>query len=123
MNPLAQWNELVKKRSMAGLANILADDAVFLSPVAFTPKPGKQTVIQFLTAAMALLGNDSFHYVREIIGPNDAALKFEVVLDAMQMKKWGQTRFSCLARATRNSIISVYCRYHCIPLTSLRSRT
>ena len=107
MNPLAQWHELVKKRSMAGLGEILAEDSVFLSPVAYTPKPSKIQVIQYLTAAMALLGNDSFHYVREIIGPNDAALEFEVVLDGVQINgvdliKWNEagkiTEFKVMLR-------------------------
>lgn len=107
MNPLAQWHELVKQRSMAGLGDILADDALFLSPVAFTPKQGKAQVIQYLAAAMALLGNDSFKYVREIVGPRDAALEFEVELDGVQINgidliKWNEagkiTEFKVMLR-------------------------
>ena len=83
LTPIEQWHRLVESRNPSGLAGWLADDAVFHSPVVHAPQAGKRLVASYLAAAIQVFGNDSFRYVREIVGPADAALEFEVVIDGV----------------------------------------
>lgn len=84
-DPLAHWHHLVESRDASGLDALLADEVVFYSPVVHTPQVGKAVTARYLTAALHLLSNDSFRYVREIAGPRDAALEFEVELDGLHV--------------------------------------
>ena len=79
------WHELVRTRSVAGLDALLADDVVFHSPIVHTPQVGKALATMYLTAAVQVIANDSFRYVREIVGPRDAALEFQVEIDGISV--------------------------------------
>ena len=83
--PLASWHEIVRTRSPRGLEVLLADEVVFHSPVVHTPQHGKSLALQYLRAAVAVFGNESFRYVRELEGDRDAALEFEVEIDGMHV--------------------------------------
>ena len=80
---LAAWHELVRTHDPAGLDALLADDAVFHSPVVHTPQVGKAITTLYLAAAFKVFCNESFRYVREIAGPHDAALEFQVEIDGI----------------------------------------
>lgn len=81
--PIAHWHRLVNARDAAGLDALLAEDAVFHSPVVHTPQVGKAITKAYLTAALAVFGNDSFRYRRELFGEHDAMLEFELELDGI----------------------------------------
>jgi hypothetical protein len=78
---VARWHALVASHSTDGLSALLADDVVFHSPVVHTPQVGKRITTLYLTAAFQVFFNDSFRYVREVIGERDAVLEFIVVID------------------------------------------
>jgi len=80
---LATWHELVASRNAKGLAALLADDVVFHSPVVHTPQVGKAITTQYLAAAFRVFFNESFQYVREVAGPRDAVLEFQVEIDGI----------------------------------------
>lgn len=82
-HPIDAWHELAKARNPRALGALLADDVVFHSPVVHTPQRGKLLASQYLGAALMILGNDSFRYVREIRGERDALLEFELELDGV----------------------------------------
>ncbi|MDZ7654173.1 MAG: DUF4440 domain-containing protein [Burkholderiaceae bacterium] len=82
---LMRWHELVRSRDLRGLAELLADDVVFHSPVVHTPQAGKAVTTQYLAAALRVFFNDSFRYVREVAGERDAVLEFEVDIDGIQV--------------------------------------
>lgn len=83
---LARWHEYMKHGSdPAILSNILADDAVFHSPVVHTPQAGKEVVMAYLVAAAHVLGNDSFHYVRELVDGDEMMLEFVTELDGISI--------------------------------------
>ena len=71
------------KRDAQGLDALLADEAVFHSPVVHTPQAGKLITQKYLAAAFQVFFNASFHYVREWRGDRDAVLEFEVGLDGI----------------------------------------
>jgi len=92
-HPIAAWHRIVGSRSLEQLGPWLADDAVFHSPVVHTPQRGKALVLAYLSAALDVLGNEHFRYVREIMGPHDALLEFEteldgVVVNGIDLIKW-----------------------------------
>ncbi len=92
---IARWHQLVASNDPAGLDELLADDATFHSPVVFTPQEGKAKTRMYLTAAFHVFFNNEFRYVREVIGPNDAVLEFETLVDGItvngvDMISWGE---------------------------------
>ena len=80
---LATWHDLVSTRNVKGLDALLADDVVFHSPVVHTPQVGKAITTQYLAAAFRVFFNETFRYVREIAGPRDAVLEFQVEIDGI----------------------------------------
>lgn len=82
---LARWHELVRTRDSSGLAALLADDVVFHSPVVHTPQVGKAIAVQYLRAAFHVFFDESFRYVREIVGEHDTALEFQVRIDGIEV--------------------------------------
>lgn len=78
---LHAWHELVQARNPRALSSLLADDVVFHSPVVHAPQAGKAITTQYLAAALKVFFNETFSYVREVAGPNDAVLEFQVTID------------------------------------------
>src|SRR5690606_20368703 len=62
---IARWHAIAEKRDPRGLADLLADDVVFESPVVHTPQAGKVITAAYLAAALHVLGNDKFRYLNE----------------------------------------------------------
>ena len=73
------------RRDVAGLDRLLSPECVFHSPVVHSPQAGKAITAKYLAAAMHVLGNDTFRYVREVIGSTDAVLEFEVEIDGIHV--------------------------------------
>ena len=82
-HPLAVWHRLARSRDPSGLDALLAEDVVFHSPVVHTPQRGRKLASLYLGAAFRVFFNPSFRYVREIVGPSDAMLEFEVEIDGV----------------------------------------
>lgn len=83
---VAAWHDYMHGGSdPEKLRAMLADNAVFHSPVVHTPQQGANKVFAYLHAAAHVLGNDSFHYVREIIDGDTAMLEFALELDGIQV--------------------------------------
>jgi SnoaL-like domain len=82
---IATWHRLVQTRDTRGLGALLADEVVFHSPVVHTPQLGKVVTAQYLRAAFHVFFNESFRYVREVIGSRDAVLEFTVLIDGISV--------------------------------------
>lgn len=82
-HPIETWHRLVRTRDASGLDALLAEHAVFHSPVVHTPQRGKALVAAYLSAAFAVFFNPTFRYVRQIVGPSDAMLEFETDMDGI----------------------------------------
>ena len=74
--PIDAWHQLISERNVAALDEVLADDVVFHSPVVHSPQNGKRLAKMYLSAAILVLGNSDFAYVREVVGESDAVLEF-----------------------------------------------
>jgi len=91
---IGTWHQLIETRDAKGLDNLLADSVVFHSPIVHTPQAGKPITMLYLTAALHVLNNDTFHYLREVIQGNHAVLEFQTVIDGISingvdMITWG----------------------------------
>lgn len=94
-NGLARWHDYMEGGGdPAKLAALLADDAVFHSPVVHTPQAGKAVVMSYLIAAAHVLGNDKFHYVRELVDGDQMMLEFATELDGVQINGVDIIRFN-----------------------------
>ncbi len=94
-HPITTWHQLVQASDPSGLEDLLADDAVFLSPIVHTPQRGKALAKGYLSAAFQVFFNPGFRYVREVIGPSDAMLEFETEIDGVLVNgvdiiKWNE---------------------------------
>lgn len=79
------WHAVARTRDVAALDTLLADEAVFHSPVVHTPQAGRALTRMYLAAAFEVFFNDSFRYVREVVGERDAVLEFEVEIDGISV--------------------------------------
>jgi hypothetical protein len=105
MNALHHWHALVKTRDLQGLDVLLADEVVFYSPVLGTPQVGKAVTQTYLSAALLVLANDSFHYVREVVGENDAVLEFECVIDGVRVNGVDILRWNAAQQLTEFKVM------------------
>jgi SnoaL-like polyketide cyclase. len=58
---VARWHEMLDTRDMNILNELLAEDVVFRSPVAFNPYPGKPVVTFILTNVIQIFENFTYH--------------------------------------------------------------
>jgi ketosteroid isomerase-like protein len=79
---IAKWHAFLA--GAGELADLLADDVVFFSPVVHTPQRGKDITIRYLQgAAQVLVGNETdggFRYTKQMLAGNQAVLEFETTL-------------------------------------------
>ena len=92
---MAAWHKLVETKDAAGLDAILTDNVVFHSPVVHTPQAGKPITKLYLTAALHVLNNDTFTYLREVVQGRNAVLEFQTFIDGISMNgvdmiTWGE---------------------------------
>ncbi|MEY2689434.1 MAG: hypothetical protein RL375_3633 [Pseudomonadota bacterium] len=106
-DPIATWHELLEHKNAQGLDALLADDAVFHSPVVHKPQVGKAITRMYLAAAFKVFGNESFRYVRQLRSERDAVLEFELEIDGISingvdMIRWNEqgqiTEFKVMLR-------------------------
>ena len=80
---IENWHAVVVSKNIADMKALLADDVVFQSPVVHTPQQGKAITGAYLTAALHVLNNESFHYLNQWYGEKSAVLEFETVVDGI----------------------------------------
>ena len=80
---LESWHHMVRTNDASGLRELVAEDAVFHSPVVHAPQHGRQLTVMYLSAAFQVFFNPTFRYVREIVGAHDAMLEFETEIDGV----------------------------------------
>ncbi|MDD9934008.1 MAG: nuclear transport factor 2 family protein [Myxococcales bacterium] len=84
-HPIETWHEIASRGDADGLDALLAEDVVFHSPVVHTPQRGLAITKLYLSAAFSVLNNESFRYVREVIGERDAVLEFTTEIDGIHI--------------------------------------
>ena len=102
-----KWHEVVDADDLNALDSIIADDAVFSSPVVFTPMEGKEITMMYLHAAGQSFNMQKFKYTREIHDGMNSVLEFETYIDdisvnGVDMIEWNKegkiTNFKVMIR-------------------------
>jgi len=102
-----KWHEVVDADDLNALDSIIADDAVFSSPVVFTPMEGKEITMMYLYAAGQSFNMQKFKYTREIHDGMNSVLEFETYIDdisvnGVDMIEWNKegkiTNFKVMIR-------------------------
>ena len=102
-----KWHEVVDADNLNALDSIVADDAVFSSPVVFTPMEGKEITMMYLHAAGQSFNMQKFKYTREIHDGMNSVLEFETYIDdisvnGVDMIEWNKegkiTNFKVMIR-------------------------
>lgn len=102
---IERWHQLVKSRDAAALDALLADDVEFLSPVVHTPQVGRAITRAYLTAALGVLNNDSFHYEGQWIGADSAVLEFACTVDGIQINGVDMIHWNAAGQITRFKVM------------------
>ena len=76
-----KWHEVIDTDDFNALENIIANNAIFSSPVVFTPMEGKKITMMYLHAAGQSFNMDKFKYTREIHDGMNSVLEFETYID------------------------------------------
>ena len=79
------FRDAVETRDFAAIEELLADDVVFTSPVAFAPYPGRAITLAILRTVIEVF--EGFRYVRAIgeEGAADQALVFEATVGGKRL--------------------------------------
>ena len=77
------FREAVEAKDMAAVNEMLAEDCVFISPVAFTPYPGKAITSAILHAVADVF--EDFRYVRELRDGTNEAYVFTAKVDGLDI--------------------------------------
>ena len=78
---IQRWHEVLKNDNQGLLENLIADDAIFSSPVVFTPMEGKEITMMYLSAAGQSFNMEKFKYTKEIHDGMNSVLEFETYID------------------------------------------
>jgi ketosteroid isomerase-like protein len=105
VDPIGVWHRLMKQRDVQGLDDLLADDAVFLSPVVHKPQQGKAITKMYLAAAFKVFGNETFRYVRELRSERDAVLEFELEIDGISINGVDMIKWNDAGRVTEFKVM------------------
>ena len=94
-NLIHKWHEVLDSDDLNMLDSILADDAVFSSPVVFTPMEGKEITKMYLFAAGQSFNMEKFSYTKEIHDGMNSVLEFETYIDdisvnGVDMIEWNE---------------------------------
>ena len=102
-----KWHEVVGSDDLNLLDKIIAEDAVFSSPVVFTPMEGKEITMMYLHAAGDSFNIEKFKYTKEIHDGMNSVLEFETYIDdisvnGVDMIEWNEdgkiTNFKVMIR-------------------------
>ena len=99
-NLIHKWHEVIESDDLEMLDEIIADDAVFSSPVVFKPMEGKEITMMYLHAAGQSFNMEKFKYTREIHDDMNSVLEFETYIDdisvnGVDMIEWNEDGKIC----------------------------
>ena len=82
---IERWHRIALQSLPEELAGILAEDAVFESPVVHTPQVGRAIVEKYLRGALQVLNTQHFAYRGEWFGNDSAVLEFVSEIDGIKI--------------------------------------
>ena len=101
---LNNWHSVLSG-DRAALASLIADDAVFRSPIVYTPQRGKDLVLMYLTGASMTFGGDGTPDVAAAAGADHAPAPAPTTTDA-DGKPWdGRFRYVRKVTGTHDAVL------------------
>ena len=88
------WHNMLDTRDMSILNELLADDVVFRSPVAFKPYEGKQVVFFILSNVIQVFENFTYHREFYTEDHQSVVLEFSANVGDKQLKGIDMIRFN-----------------------------
>jgi hypothetical protein len=82
---IARWHKVALDNDSVAREAMLADDAVFESPIVHTPQRGKAITAKYLASAAQVFGDCGFHYVGEWGNDHSIILEFKCEIDGIAM--------------------------------------
>ena len=92
-NALRQWHDMVAQRDLSGLSGLLADDALFRSPMAFKPYQSAAAVALILTTVMQVFSDFEYHRSFACADGMSVVLEFSAKVGAKSLKGVDMIRF------------------------------
>lgn len=91
---ISRWHEMLETRDMSILNELLDDDVVFRSPVAYSPYSGKQVVFFILSNVIQVFENFTYH--REFLSEDGAnvVLEFSANIGEKKLKGIDMIQFN-----------------------------
>ena len=91
---ISRWHEMLTSRDMSVLSELLDDEVVFRSPVAFSPYSGKQVVFFILSNVIQVFENFTYH--REFYSEDglNVVLEFSANIGDKKLKGIDMIRFN-----------------------------
>src|SRR6185295_8263245 len=89
---LDKWRAIIANDDLSDLHSIVAKDAIFPSPVAFTPYPARDLVCLVLRGAAEIF--EDFKYHRELTDGENAVLEFSAHIGDVKLKAVDIIRFN-----------------------------
>ena len=83
---ITRWHHMLETRDMSILNELLADDVVFRSPVAFNPYPGKPIVFFILSNVIQVFENFKYHREFYSADGNNVVLEFSANIGDKTLK-------------------------------------
>ena len=99
-NLIHKWHKVIESDDLKMLDEIIADEAVFSSPVVFKPMEGKEITMMYLHAAGQSFNMEKFKYTKEIHDDMNSVLEFETYIDdisvnGVDMIEWNEDGKIC----------------------------
>ena len=82
---IKKWHKVIKTDNLELLNDIIADNAIFSSPVVFNPMEGKEITMMYLNAAGESFNMEKFEYTKEIHDGMNSVLEFETYIDEISV--------------------------------------
>ncbi|MGE8560724.1 MAG: nuclear transport factor 2 family protein [Acinetobacter sp.] len=89
-----RWHEVLQTGDMSILNELLAEDVVFRSPVAFNPYPGKQVVTFILSNVIQIFENFTYHREFYTEDGMNVVLEFSANVGDKKLKGIDMIRFN-----------------------------
>ncbi|MCR4530591.1 nuclear transport factor 2 family protein [Acinetobacter venetianus] len=91
---LEQWHEMIKTRDLTNLNDLLAEDVVFRSPVAYKPYEGKHVVLFILTNVIQVFQDFTYHREFYTEDGENVVLEFSANVSGKSLKGIDMIRFN-----------------------------
>ena len=91
---LEKWHEMVQAGNLSELNDLLADEVVFRSPVAYKPYEGKQVVFFILTNVIQVFEDFTYHREFYTEDGDNVVLEFSANVSGKSLKGIDMIRFN-----------------------------